>query len=735
MKKGTVFSKVAMGVLLIVVCISMMASFIFSQWINKQIHQRIIEESYVVIQSIEHAIKSMKTIEHSEEIQRLIDNMGSSEMIETLRIYNRDNLIIFSNKHDDIQTIDESVDLLAFQDLIDDTSVILSPLPKSQDNSVENEMVHWVIYLKISPDYERWHSHVFQKGFGVFVFGLGTAIVIFLFIFIHHSIARPLKYFSVASEEIAIGNYNYRIVESVNNEFMQLKNAFNHMAEEVERDTSDLQNSRKEAEEFVHKKMQFFANMSHEIRTPLNSIVGFSELLQENEVKKDKLKLLDIIIKSGNHLMDIVNDIMDISKLELSEFALENQSFSLPELLLDINRNYQPHAEHKHIRFIVKFEQSRPLNLFGDVYRIKQILNNLLSNAIKFTSKGFVELVVSYDQPMLQIKVSDSGIGIPLEMQKKVFDVFSQSDMSTTRVYGGTGLGLAICEKLVENMQGTIELVSEVNKGTQFTVELMLTEDLSVDTSEYEDLVIKWQMKDIETADLLELVLADIPEQVDQMKHFIEAHDISALKEAVHRLKGLTGNFKMEEFYVIFVEFDQYLMTAEKTDQMMNRFFGEIENVVSSIPMKYFNFSVTQKSESELEDTTINILLAEDIKENRLLVENILSGYGINITEAVNGEEALKLLKKQSFDALLLDMNMPIMDGVEVLKRIRSLPEYNNLWVVAMTASVLDEQVNAYYNWGCNSIISKPLNKELLRKELLALKTRILNRQIEALGR
>lgn len=236
-----------------------------------------------------------------------------------------------------------------------------------------------------------------------------------------------------------------------------------------------LAHSKQLAEEATKQKSQFLANMSHEIRTPLNAIIGFIKLLEEKETDEEKLKYMHVIKNSSDSLVQIINDILDISKIESGKLKIEPYNFNPYDDLIAIAELFQAKAAEKHINFKIKYNNNMPKILFGDALRIKQIFTNLLSNAIKFTPEGsMVKSVVWYKNGRLNILVKDYGIGISEEKQKKIFEPFTQADGSTARVYGGTGLGLTISLELSRMLGGELTLKSEVGKGSTFRLSIPL---------------------------------------------------------------------------------------------------------------------------------------------------------------------------------------------------------------------------------------------------------------------
>jgi len=246
-----------------------------------------------------------------------------------------------------------------------------------------------------------------------------------------------------------------------------------------------LEKAKQEAEQASRTKSQFLANMSHEIRTPMNAIMGFADLLKETKITAEQKGYIDTILESGELLVNIINDILDLSKIEAGEIRLEEIVFDLKEVIKSLVSMVEHMVKDKAVDLTFEYPEDIPTKFKGDPTRVKQVIINLLNNAAKFTEKGYIKILVSSEQPdihdigkerIIKIIVKDSGIGIPAEKQKQVFSAFSQADFSSTRKYGGTGLGLFIVKRLLNLMGGSIELDSRENKGSEFTVRFTVQE-------------------------------------------------------------------------------------------------------------------------------------------------------------------------------------------------------------------------------------------------------------------
>ena len=374
----------------------------------------------------------------------------------------------------------------------------------------------------------------------------------------------------------------------------------------------DLEQARKLALQSVKIKDQFLANMSHEIRTPLNALKGFSRLLSKTKLDDEQQQYTGIINNSSESLLHIVNDILDLSKMEAGALAIKNKPFRLWTLLKELEETYAASAAEKKLAFMLNISPDVEDNLSGDPERLKQVLINLINNAIKFTNEGHVSLSINSagsrnDIAAIKFAVQDSGIGIPHDKQDLIFERFEQLDNTFIRQQGGTGLGLAITKMIIEAMGGQITVESEPGKGAVFS---------------------------------------------------------------------FTLNFPVNK---------QPLAIAEKMVQEL-------------MPV------VTDPSQNK-------ILLAEDNKVNQLLICKLLMPLNAQIVITSNGHEVFTLLEKQSFDVVLMDVQMPVMDGITATKLIREKMG-NQIPIIGMTAYVQPNEIEKCFAAGMNDYVPKPINEE-----------------------
>lgn len=377
--------------------------------------------------------------------------------------------------------------------------------------------------------------------------------------------------------------------------------------------------ARQKAEEAAQSKQLFVSTMSHEIRTPLNEVIGITNLLLQGNPREDQLDLIKTLKFSGNHLLTLINDVLDYNKMESGKIVFEQTQFDFSDFLNEIMRSYSLRSKANNINFEINKASNLPVKVIGDPIRLNQILSNLLSNALKFTNKGSItvnikELNRNNNQSQIEFTVKDTGIGIPKEKHSLIFESYTQASPDTTRHFGGTGLGLAICKKLVELQGGKIEIESEADKGSTFRF-------------------------------------------------------------------ALPFGISVQE-------------NSRETSQLQDNFSG-------------------------LEGK--RILVAEDNKINFFVANKFLVGWGIIVSHVENGQLALEKLKTEDYDLILMDLHMPIMDGIEATKIIRSSenPRIKNIPIVALTAAIMSESHDKIEDLNINDYVLKPFKPHDLFERIL----------------
>lgn len=674
---------------------------------------------------------------------------------------------------------------------IDNTQKGLTDLPYNQSNPTlladsiglgqapRQELLGW---LQVTASTQRLKLEQVTIGLSIFGYFVVAALASALLCWKYASrLGAPWLKISHTLSEITNGNYEstHKLLlpkylqatqEELNYIAERLKNYRSDLEAEIEQITKDtrenavlleeksaqLHIANKEAMESNRLKTQFLANISHEVRTPLNAILGYSNLLQKDQLTEQQQNYVETIAQSTNDLLTTIGNILDFSKIEAGKtVVLDTEDFNLRESIDDVLHSLAstPSIEAKDIDLVPSYKAGLPDWVKGDKTRLRQILNNLVGNAIKFTQKGAIQVVVSASsmnekELEISIEVIDSGCGIPSEKLNQLFKPFSQVDSSHTRSYAGTGLGLVITKKLIEQMGGTINVISDQGKGSNFyfTIKLqnssksceplsplnhhLIILEPSNNYREYFRSCLETFSSSFVFTSSIEQFMNALHERKYTAAIICATHDKQGADESYELVDYLIQRFQLPS--LILVKPTSFIaLHAQQYQSLANIIQKPIS--VQKLHHALLNLNLPNEqqkaalSSPEIQDVTtsftrlqgLHVLAVDDTPINLQLLGHWLDPHEIKLSLAHSGQQAIDMAQAQTFDLILMDIQMPQMDGMETTRRLRQLEAYKNTPIIALTAHALAQEQQSILASGMNAYLTKPINEDTLLNTLL----------------
>jgi len=705
MKINSLFIKILVILLVLIILTNIVFFTIVSRNIKSEISDRLINDAMLVLHSLDWAFSPMIEEKQNVAIQRLIENIGASDLAKEIKIVQLDNTVVYTNSKFDLNDDEKYMvrEILEHQKLHyymrteNNQLLVAVPIRGQFYDAAQAGDIQAALLLSVDDKYEAKLVGELRYSFIVLVVITTILLIGIIAVVLYILVAKPLKQFREGIKQVTNREYGQKIEIALDGEFRELAGAYNHMIDKVASHTEELNDAKGMAESLTQSKSEFIANVSHELLTPINSIIGFNELLIEKEVDEQKLDKLEAINQSSKTLLQLVNDLLDISGFELDTMEMENEPFELMEVFHMIYDCYLGVAEEKHIKLELLLHESVPKTVSGDRNKLIQLVNNLVNNAFKFTNSGYVKVNATYQEPMLEIRVTDTGVGIDKDKLENIFEAFVQSDNSLSRKYGGTGLGLAICKKIALALNGSIDVTSQLHEGSTFIVKINLP---IFETSE-ETL---FGFGDSKYTPLVYSFMSRLPDIFSTIDSHISLNQIDSVKDQIHLMKGTAGNLELYALYKLLSELD--LHTELNGD--FNKGYSQLKELVAQY-----------KAEPLQEILDTKLLIVDNDSEVLRFKDHFIDKKFIKITVVSSGLEALEQIFAETFDVLMLNVSLTDMSDIELFDLLEH--SHQKPYIIGMVND--ESEMKALTDRGYDWFITKPINKYLVEAKLKYLRS------------
>ncbi|WP_406610861.1 two-component sensor histidine kinase BarA [Agarivorans sp. JK6] len=746
---------------------------------NQQLDNFVIEQGVNVIEPLAIASEVGLSRYNREKVKSLISvtHRKMSPLIKSIAVYDKHNqLFVTSNYHRNIRLLQSDPELPLPQstqvEIYPNRIILRAPIWAEAEGSFaafSNGKPELLGYISMQYNKDRALLLQFRDTtVALFIVLFGVLISVLFAFQLSKQVTQPITNMVNIVDRIRQGRLDARVDGSYTGELGLLKHGINSMAkslaeyheemhQSIDQATSDLRETleqieiqnieldiaKKEAQQGAKAKSEFLANMSHELRTPLNGVIGFARQLLKTQLNSNQADYLLTIEKSANNLLAIINDILDFSKLEAGKLKLERIDFNFRDTINDVVTLLAPSAQDKNLELNLLIEPNVPEGLRGDPLRLQQVFTNLLGNAIKFTHQGEITVAISLikqqgQQVVLNAAVKDTGIGISKEQQSQLFQAFKQADTSINREYGGTGLGLVITQKLVQHMGGDIKLSSEPEKGAVFSFDIHL---------EQANMVLGAPLP-LTALSQLSVLLYE-PHQVSQsvisglaqqwQLPLQTATDDAQWQSAIKDFSGtvIIGHSDWQTLEPLQKKIAEALERSSEVIVLINSSDPDIHQRVIEAGAKHcmskpinhrklaqalvdekiaVNDVVTPMAKVSRSKLVLKVLAVDDNAANLKLISAMLHELVTQVDTCTNGLEAITKAEEESYDLILMDIQMPILDGISATQKIRQNSKNEQTPIIAVTAHALAGEKEQLLGQGVDDYLAKPIDESSLEK-------------------
>ena len=753
----------------------------FSFHRHQQLEAYIIEQGISVIEPLAIASEYGMKQNSRELLKRLLGltHRKNSAFINSIAVFREDNqLFVTSNFHRGLDMLrlpkGEPIPELTTVDYQDDFIILRTPILEevtlTESSLLDSKPQRAVGYISIQMNTDRALIIQYRDtAVAILVVLLGLGLSIYCGLNLVNVVIDPINRMVRAVYQIREGRLDTRVRGQMRGELDMLKNGINAMAKaiaeyhnemqmNIDQATSDLRETleqieiqnveldmaKKRAQEAARVKSEFLANMSHELRTPLNGVIGFAKQLFKTPLTSNQSDYLSTIEKSAKNLLNIINDILDFSKLEAGKLSLEQIPFSLRDVVNETMTLLAPSAHDKGLELSLRVNGDVPDLLSGDPLRLQQILTNLTGNAIKFTEQGNIDVTISLRKRVenqrvrLAIQIRDTGIGMSQQQQRQLFQPFNQADTSISRRYGGTGLGLVITQKLVQQMDGSIEVDSSLEQGSRFTVTLGMR--LASQPHDESRAAISLQDQSILLVEADPWSRAACEAQLQEWR--MQVTSVGSLSEAASRgLEAVTtlliGLSSTPDLLALQQQLSQLPVRYSRLLFLLNSHEPRLQEQLLALGASHclskpvphskllaaltLNHTATANAPQPVTSRSklpLNVLAVDDNPANLKLITAMLGDLVAEVHSCQNGRQAVELAQRLEFDLIFMDIQMPILDGISATQTIRQEGCNQQTPIIAVTAHAIPGERERLMAQGMDEYLAKPIDEAQLEKLL-----------------